>query len=109
MYISEIEIENFRGFNNKTKILLNNGINVFIGQNNSGKTTLIKAIELLFNENSKKKLSIEDFYKDISIDTIKNMPPKIVISAKITESVDEREYSDDLITVSTWLTKIERP
>ena len=109
MYISEIEIENFRGFNNKTKILLNNGINVFIGQNNSGKTTLIKAIELLFNENSKKKLSVEDFYKDISIDTIKNMPPKIVISAKITESVDEREYSDDLITVSTWLTKIERP
>ena len=31
MYISEIEIENFRGFNNKTKILLNYGINVFIG------------------------------------------------------------------------------
>lgn len=109
MYISELEIENFRGFNGQTKILLNNGINVFIGQNNSGKTTLIKAIELLFNENSKKKLSVGDFYKSVSIDEIKETPPKIVISAKLIESADDEEYSDDLITVSTWLTKIEKP
>ncbi|EMW6136533.1 AAA family ATPase, partial [Enterococcus faecalis] len=109
MFISELEIENFRGFNYKTKILLNNSINVLIGQNNSGKTTIIKAMELLFSDGSKKKLSVGDFYKNITIDDIKALPPKIVISAKLTESEDDEEYSDDLITVSTWLTKIEKP
>ena len=109
MYISELEIENFRGFKGLTKILLNNGINVFIGQNNSGKTTILKAIELLFNENSPKRLTIGDFHKNVSIDEIKKVPPKIVVSAKLIESSDEEEYSDDLITVSTWLTKIEKP
>ena len=45
----------------------------------------------------------------MSIDEIKKVPPKIVVSAKLIESSDEEEYSDDLITVSTWLTKIEKP
>lgn len=109
MFISELEIENFRGFNYRTKILLNNGINVLIGQNNSGKTTIIKAMELLFSDGSKKKLSVGDFYKNITINDIKDLPPRIVISAKLTESEDDEEYADDLITVSTWLTKIEKP
>lgn len=109
MYISELEIENFRGFSGKTKILLNNGLNIFIGQNNSGKTTLIKSLELLFNESSKKKLTIGDFHKNVSIGEIKESPPKIIVSAKLIESSDDDEYSDDLITVSTWLTKIDKP
>lgn len=109
MYISELNIENFRGFNEATKILLNNGLNVFIGQNNSGKTTILKAIELLFNEYSKKRLNICDFHKNVSIDKLKETPPKITVSAKLIESSDDDEYSDDLITVSTWLTKIDKP
>ncbi|WP_208559319.1 ATP-dependent nuclease [Marinilactibacillus kalidii] len=109
MYISELEIENFRIFGDRIKVLLNNGFNIFIGQNNSGKTTLIKAIELLFDENSKRKLTIGDFHKNISVNEIINEPPKITLSAKLIESNDEEEYSDDLITVSTWLTRIDKP
>lgn len=109
MYISEISIENFRCFCGKTTVLLNNGMNVFIGPNNAGKTTLIKAMELLFSEKSKKRLNMGDFHKNVSVSQIKETPPKIVISAKLVESIDDDEYSDDLITVSTWLTKIEKP
>ena len=42
MYIAKIEIENFRNFK-KTEVVFNDGVNVIIGPNNTGKTNLIKA------------------------------------------------------------------
>lgn len=36
------EIEGLRGFRTSTKIKFNEGINVIIGHNNSGKTTILK-------------------------------------------------------------------
>ncbi|EAE7960605.1 DUF2813 domain-containing protein, partial [Listeria monocytogenes] len=83
MYIAELEIEDFRGFKGKNNIFLNSGVNVFIGQNNSGKTTIIKVLELLFSEKSNKRLKISDFQKDVLISQISNTPPKIILSAKI--------------------------
>lgn len=109
MYISELTITNFRSFNSSTTIHFNDGINVIIGQNNAGKTTIIKALDLLFNNLSSKKLTINDFNRDIILDEIKSNPPKIQISAKLLESSNENDYSDELVTVSTWLTSIEEP
>lgn len=109
MYISKLILEGFRGFKNKQIIEFHEGINVIIGHNNSGKTTVIKALELLFGEKSNKQLSIDDFNKKVKIDELKEKPPYITISAKLKESNDEDEYSDDLVTVSTWLTKINKP
>lgn len=43
MYIAEININNFRGF--KTlRLSLNQGMNVLVGENNAGKTSIIDAI-----------------------------------------------------------------
>ncbi|MCQ4922239.1 AAA family ATPase [Tissierella carlieri] len=109
MYIKELNLINFRGFKKGTKIQFTNDINVIVGANNSGKTTVIKALELLFSDNSSKKLAIDDFNHNTSVKELKENPPKIVISAKLIESEGEEEYSEDLITVSTWLTKIEKP
>ena len=36
-------------------------------------------------------------------------PPKIYISAKLQESENEVEYSDELVTVATWLTTLNTP
>ena len=47
MYIAEISIANFRGFSSKKTIELNEKLNIFIGHNNSGKTTIIKALQIL--------------------------------------------------------------
>lgn len=109
MFISELIIENFRSFSNATSINFHEGTNVIIGQNNAGKTTVIKALQLLFDYNSNKRLSIDDFNRSMPITDLIEQPPKIIISAKLTESKNEQEYSDELVTVSTWLTSIQNP
>ncbi|NEU05184.1 ATP-dependent nuclease [Clostridium senegalense] len=109
MYIKELSMENFRGFSTKTTIEFQKGINVLIGANNSGKTTIIKALELLFSSDVCKSLKIEDFNHNIAIDNIKDAPPKIIISAKLIEEDSEDKYSNDLIMVASWLTKIDKP
>jgi len=109
MYIKELCISNYRGFLKPTTLQFKNGINVMVGANNAGKTTVIKALELLFSDSVSKKLSIEDFNHNIDINELKSNAPKIIISAKLVEADDEEEYSEDLITVSTWLTKIDKP
>lgn len=55
MYISKIQIKNFRNFK-QFEAHFNNGINVIIGHNNSGKSNLIKALALIFDSNTKKTL-----------------------------------------------------
>ena len=109
MFIKELHIENFRGFKNKTVVEFQEGLNVLIGPNNGGKTTILKALELLFSFGSNKKLKIEDFHQNIEINILKEKSPKIILSAIFSESENEDEYSEDLISVSTWLTKIEKP
>ena len=49
MHIEYIKIKNYKSFdyNDNNKIDFNNGLNLFIGQNNSGKTTIIEALRLL--------------------------------------------------------------
>lgn len=115
MYISELSIENFRSFDENTTVYFNEGTNVIIGQNNAGKTTIIKALDLLFNNKTSKRLTIKDFNRDsnTTVEKLIANPPKITISAKLVEAKkragSEENYSDELITVSTWLTKIESP
>ena len=109
MYISELYLENYRIFKEKTKIKFNPEMNVLIGQNNSGKTTIIKALSILFDQSSSKSMTINDFSKNITIEELKEKPPEITISAIIKESDDEEKYSDDLVTVSDWLVDLESP
>lgn len=109
MYISELKITNFRSFKKETTIRFHEGTNVIIGHNNAGKTTLIKALELLFDTEKSKRLSVDDFNKNTTVEKLRDNPPKIIISATLLESDQEEDYSDDLVTVSTWLTKIESP
>jgi predicted ATP-dependent endonuclease of OLD family len=109
MYISELNLKNFRVFKEETKIEFNEGINVLIGQNNSGKTTLINALSILFDHSSSKSMTINDFSKNITIAELKEKPPEIKLTAILEESETEENYSDDLVTVSDWLIDLESP
>lgn len=109
MYIAELSIENLRSFKNQTKIEFHEGINVIIGQNNVGKTTVIKALELLFSDSKNKRLLIDDFNRDTTFEELKSKPPKITLSATLVESYEEEEFSEELVTVTSWLTKLESP
>jgi putative ATP-dependent endonuclease of the OLD family len=46
MYISKVHIENFKIFKNSFDLSLNKGINILVGDNESGKSTIIEAIHL---------------------------------------------------------------
>ena len=65
VFISNLAIENFRGFKNKTNIEFNEGLNIIIGENNAGKTTVLKALQLIFDINNNGRLSIDDVNKNI--------------------------------------------
>jgi len=108
MYISKIHIKGFRNFHDN-EILFNDGINVIIGHNNSGKTNLIKALSLVINYDGSKRLEIDDFNKYTSIEELKINPPKISIALTITQSENEDLNSNDLAMVGDWLMKLEEP
>ena len=47
MYIAKLNIKNYRCFR-ETTVEFRPGINVIIGENNSGKTALLRALSILF-------------------------------------------------------------
>ncbi len=108
MYLSKIHISGFRNFPQNT-VEFNDGVNVIIGHNNAGKTSLLKAIGLLINNDANRKLEIDDFSKNATLATIQAQPPQIVITLEISQSIDEDLTNDDLVTVANWLTKLEEP
>lgn len=96
MYISGIKIKNYRNFKN-LDIEFNHGLNVIIGHNNSGKTNLIKALQLVLDRNLKEKPLLDDFCKT-NLDYTE--PPSIEISVIIKEHDDK---PDDKNVVYDWL------
>ena len=104
MYISKINIINFRNFKNK-EIEFNDGVNVIIGHNNAGKTNLIKALSLVIDTQRTKRLEVDDFNKNLTLEELKLNPPKISIAITIVKGTEEEP--DDLVTISNWLTKLD--
>jgi len=103
MYISKLEISNFRNF--RTGVIeFTPEINVIIGHNNAGKTNLINALQLVFDhKNNRAKVSVDDFNKEYVDFTI---PPEIIISVTIAEHNDSE---DDKNVVYDWLVKHDLP
>lgn len=65
MYLSELTMTNFRKFGEVgRKVEFNKGLNLFVGQNDSGKTAVIDAIKLILgtHSNDYSKLEINDFH-----------------------------------------------
>jgi predicted ATP-dependent endonuclease of OLD family len=108
MYLSSIQINGFRGFKELT-VSFNDGVNVIIGHNNAGKSNLLKAIALAIDGKTAKRLEVDDFYKNCQLEDLKTKAPEVTIALTFTQSKNEDLTSDDLVTVSTWLTKLDHP
>ncbi len=96
MHISKIHIQNYRNYNDFT-MEFHKGLNVIIGANNSGKTGLLYAINLL---NSPTNISVDDFNKNNLLHFSKlyvNDAPKIVIEYYISHIISEDNTSDESI------------
>jgi putative ATP-dependent endonuclease of OLD family len=104
MYISKINLKNFRNFKNQ-EIEFNDGVNVIIGHNNSGKTNLIKALSLVIDHQGAKRLDVDDFNKLITLEELQESPPKISIEVTIKQG--KNQEPDDLVTIGNWLTKLD--
>ncbi|MCJ1989087.1 ATP-dependent nuclease [Lactococcus carnosus] len=66
MYISKMTLFNFKSFKGEHVLEFNKGINFFVGNNNSGKTTIFKAIEFIQSGRN-----IEDWIsKDVSSENV---------------------------------------
>lgn len=108
MFISKIQIENFRSFEN-IEVEFHEGINVIIGHNNCGKSNLLTAMALIFDNSVNRQLEVDDFYNGICVEKLKESAPKIKITVTITQSKNENLMSDELVTVSNWLISLETP
>jgi len=108
MYIASLHIEGYRNFKD-TIIEFNDGVNVIIGPNNSGKSNVLRALRLVFDTKCRfRKLTINDFHRPIELDELKKQSPRVVVSATIKPSIDpEREQDDDLRVIRMWLTKLD--
>lgn len=97
LYIYRMEIAGFRNFHNFT-MDFNDGLNVIVGANNSGKTGLLLAINLLSNPGD---IGAEDFNKnDLQCQyasLYKQTPPSIVIKYHIKHDISEDDTDDESI------------
>lgn len=67
MYLSLLRIKNFRCFDdNEHNITFKNGLNVLVGENDSGKTAIMDAIKLVLGTTDMNwyRVDQEDFYKE---------------------------------------------
>jgi putative ATP-dependent endonuclease of OLD family len=103
MFVSELTIKNFRCFRDITLSFID-GMNVLIGENNSGKTTILKALEVIFCHAGAERLDVDDFYKGIALG---EEPPEIKIQVTLQSS--GKDKTAEKAAVATWLTKLDSP
>ncbi|WP_316901002.1 AAA family ATPase [Pseudodesulfovibrio indicus] len=68
MFLDEMEISGFKGFGETFRISFNQGINILVGENSSGKSAVVDAIRMLMNENEfgRASTSDQDFHRPFS-------------------------------------------
>ena len=85
MYFKSIEIENYKSFWKNQEIKLEKGFNLFIGANNSGKTTALEALEI--------NISINEPHRSINSIPIYGSATIEASKFKVTIATDINEFS----------------
>lgn len=68
MYLSKLSMQNFRMFSDKTEVKFSKGLNLLVGENGCGKSTVIDAIRVLLSESEFRE---EEYPKKIFMLTTK--------------------------------------
>jgi predicted ATP-dependent endonuclease of OLD family len=96
MIITKLILENFRNFRERTEITFDEELTVLIGRNDVGKSTILEALEIFFNNEAvkieKADLSVNSEGKNVIIGVaFDEFPEKLVIDAKF-ETTLRDEY-----------------
>lgn len=84
MKLTKISLQNFRGYKNKTDITFTNGLTAITGRNDVGKSTILEALEIFFNN---KTVKIDPSDKSVFSDsnevtiscTFDSLPAELII------------------------------
>ena len=90
MYISELVIKGYRNCLNESKILLNKGLNILVGENAAGKSTIIDSLRMILRDPEQPYITEDDFFKSFTGD-IQNK--NIKIDMKFTELSQEEKVT----------------
>ena len=99
MYISKFTAFNFRSLK-QVSVRLENGKNVIVGKNNSGKSNIIKGIEILIGEKfpTYVNFSDNDFYTYENVDTDTGELNEIASENLYLEvELEGRDFNEELI------------
>lgn len=103
MYIARIRMCNYRCFRD-TVVEFRQGLNVIIGENNAGKTTLLQGLTLVFDRRTRRRPTTYDFCRLLEpLDA----PPRITVEVTVRSSQNDTEA--DRALVASWLTKLDAP
>jgi putative ATP-dependent endonuclease of OLD family len=103
MFLAKVRILNYRCFADQT-VKFRPGVNVLLGENNAGKTTIVKALGLVLDQKVRRRPTFFDFHHPPSDWTA---PPEIAVT--LTFQSSETDTVEDLALVATWLTELDPP
>ena len=103
MYIKEINILNFRSFK-EALIPFHEGVNVIIGHNNTGKSNLLRAMELVLGYSNGHRLGTSDLFYETDVAELQRQSPRIKITLVLRRSADENLYSTDMALFANMMT-----
>lgn len=103
MFVSKLHIRGFRCFADST-VYLHSGLNVIIGENNSGKTALVESLRWALG-GRQGRLDLHDFHHAAPTDEKSAGPPMIEIRATLSSS-GTSDHPDDLACVADWLVSL---
>ncbi|MBC4013341.1 ATP-binding protein [Morganella morganii] len=94
MFIKSIEVENFKGYHGTQNIDFNvpdgttegSGLNIFVGENNSGKSTIFEALDFIKDNTKKDPASLVN--KSDPTDILNSMSVCVTYTGNITLSVN---------------------
>ena len=104
MYLKSINIKRYRNFSD-TIISFQDGLNIIVGSNNSGKTNLLRAINLLDNSD-KSTGTVDDFNKnDLYYHREEYLvkPPTIEIVYHIEHTLDLNGFDDGILRLKNFI------
>ncbi|MEN6547275.1 MAG: AAA family ATPase [Armatimonadia bacterium] len=101
--MSKLHIRGFRCFA-ETTVHFHSGLNVIIGENNSGKTALLEGLRWALG-GRQERLDLHDFHHAAPTDEKPAEPPVIEIRVTLSSS-GTNDHPDDLACVADWLVSL---